>query len=157
MTEHRKEVRLAHAAFASALAGKWPTATRYVVRINDECGGQGLNTALMAWCDTYIDHALDGAEPSAGQANVGFVCESTGQLDRMGSENVPLRIQWAGRLMAARGAMDQTAWLATIAELPADGFEIGEYVGAVLDVVTRTINGLPRGFALMGRSPDGAA
>lgn len=147
---HSKPARLAHAALSAALADKWATATRAIQRINDECGGDGLSIALRAWCDTYVDHSTDGTmNPNVGGVNL--IRTETGQLDRIGSDRVPARVQWAARLVHARAAMDQEAWLSCIAELPDDGHVIGSYVGAVLEAVAISINGLPRGYAGMGR------
>ncbi len=146
---HSKARRLAAAALAAALASKWPTASRYVKRINDECGGEGLNTALVGWCDTYIDHATDGHhEPT--RARMYFVRADTGGLDHAGSPDLPPRIDWAGRLVAARGSMVLEAWQAALDELPEDGYQVGAYVMAVLECVATSINGFPRGFVRMG-------
>lgn len=155
MPEYRKEIRLARAAWMAALADKWDAATRYVVRLDAECGGEGLGVALMAWCDTYLDHAMDGAKPYA-LPRLGFVRADTGALDRHGSSAVPEKVQWAGRLLAARAANDQAAWVDLIEELPDDGQQIAEHIMAVLHVTALSYNGFPRGFALMGRGevPD---
>jgi hypothetical protein len=148
---HQKEFRLATAAYHSALAGEREAAGRYLQRISDECGGEGLNVALIAWCDTYADHATDGALGPI-RANVGFVNTKTGALGRGQSDGIPAHVHWAGRLIQARAAMDEQAWSALLDELPEDGFERWPYVRAVLDCVALTVNGLPRGFARMGRT-----
>ena len=88
MTDHRKEVRLAQAALASALSGKREASHRYVQRISDECGGEGLHTALIAWSDTFVDHATDGTMARAAP-KMSFIRTDTGQLDRPGSAAVP--------------------------------------------------------------------
>jgi hypothetical protein len=150
--EHRKDIRLAAAAYRAALEDKWDTATHYVKRISDECGGEGLNVALMAWSDWFADHATDGAHDLPASPTMNFIRTDTGQLDRVGSPNVPAHVQWAGRVIAARAAKDEAAWMALIDELPEDdGYEIATYVGAVLKCVTLTVNGLPRGYARMGQ------
>lgn len=147
--EHSKPVRLAAAAFYAALANDPKKAVRYIQRISDECGGEGLNVALRGWIDTYADHATDG-QPTRSRARVAYIQESTGQLDREDSERLPAEIRWAGQLVAARCALDQDRFNGLIDEMPRDGAEIGAYVLAVLLTVARTINGLPRGFARMG-------
>jgi hypothetical protein len=147
---HSKPVRLAAAAFQAALADKVDTASNCIQRINDECGGEGTYVALMAWIDAYADHATDG-QPARGKSRIAFIREDTGQLDREDSDRVPAEIHWAGRLIAARASLDETRFNDLIKEMPTDGAEIGQYVGAVLLTITRTINGLPRGFARMGR------
>ena len=153
MSEHRKEVRLAREAYRAALAGKWESVGRHLRRLNDECGGTGINTGLIAWCDTYIDHATDG-EMVPTKSRPAFITVETGELGYQGSPDVPASVQWAGRLLVARAAMDETTWRALIDELPADnGWEVGSYVTAVLECVALTVNSLPRGFARMGREP----
>lgn len=155
MSEHGKPFRLATTAYQAALAGRSQAAVDAIQRINDECGGEGLNEALMAWCDTYMHHATDGQDmPNVGRVN--FMRTDTGQLDGPGSDRVPAEIQWAGRMIAARVALDLEAWTAALDELPDDGKVIGDHVFAVLHTVSTTVNGLPRGFAIMGRS-GGAA
>lgn len=150
MAEHSKPVRLASAAFQAALADKTERAARLVKRISDECGGEGIYVALMAWIDTYADHATDG-QPTQSSPRMAFIQESTGQLDRADSDRLPAEIRWAGLLIAARCGLDEPRFKALIDEMPRDGFGIGEHVMAVLLTIARTINGLPRGFARMGR------
>ena len=148
--QHSKPVRLAAAALQAALADNWPAAGRYVKRIDDECRDGGIGVALMAWCDTLTDHATDGQIEDEGQrVNIAFGNSSTGELGKVG--DVPTAIGWAGRLAQARTAMDEAAWVSLIGELPEDGFAVAEHVMAVLNIVATTVNGLPRGYALMGR------
>lgn len=147
-SEHSKPVRLATAALRAALADDWPKASRAVQRLSDECGGQGLNQALCAWVDTYVAHARDGdMTPSRGRALA--INVDTGSTSR---EGMPPHIEWAMRVVETRAALDHAGYQACIRELPDDGAEIGKHVGAVLQCIAQTINGLPRGFALMGRS-----
>ena len=148
--EHSKPVRLAGAAFLAALDGRQQKAADLVKRISDECGGEGLCTALMAWIDTYADHATDG-QPGRARPQMAYINESTGELDDEKSDRLPEEIRWAGQLIAARAAMDQPKFRSLIDVMPTDGKEIGDYVMAVLLTIARTINGLPRGFGRMGR------
>lgn len=147
--EHSKAIRLATAALHAALASKWDSASRYLGRIHDECGWDGLNIALTAWCDTYADHATDGQWTGKTKVRVAFVDMRSGALTYSGAPDAPARIQWTGRLLAARAAMDEQAWVSLFGEIP-DG-EAGSYVGTVLETIARTVNGFPRGFATMGR------
>lgn len=149
---HSKPARLAAAALAAAQADKTNTAAGYIKRISDECGGEGLEVALRTWCDATVDHATDG-DRAAGRPNISFVNAKTGELDNAASDRVPPSIRWAGRLIAARAALDLDAYRALLDELPEDGAEIGTYFLAVVNVVATTINGLPRGYARMGSRP----
>lgn len=148
--EHSKPVRLAAAAWQYALADKYESAGRMVKRISDECGGEGLAVALRGWCDTYADHARDGAE-DIRPSQVNFIRTDTGQLDREDSERVPDDVRWAGQLIAARAELNQERWSELLAALPDDGAAIGRHVIRVLEMTAGTVNGLPRGFARMGR------
>jgi hypothetical protein len=151
VTQHSKPVRLAAAAFQAALAGKSDAAIHYVQRINDECGGHGIYVALMAWIDSYADHATGGL-PGRAKVRMSYIQEDTGELTDDTSEKLPHEIAWAGQLTAARVALDQDRFDELIRRMPKDGGQIGLYVVAVLECVTRTINGLPRGFARMGEA-----
>jgi hypothetical protein len=153
---HSKAFRLAAVAYHAALASRPRAAVAALKRISDECGGEGLAIGLAAWCDTYIDHATDGAM-TVGGVNLAYIRTDTGQLDRQGSDRVPPEVQWAGQLLTSRIARDEQRWRETIAELPEDGRLVCEYVYALLKVVAATVNGLPRGYVLMGRLPAGDA
>ena len=134
-----------------ALSEKWPQAGRYIQRISDECGGEGLAIALAGWCDMLFDHAVDGQDIAVNRAaGVSFGNAKTGELaDESG---VPDAIGWAGRLVRARSALDQPAWDALIEQLPPGGStELADHIAAVLNLAATTMNGLPRGYALMGR------
>lgn len=145
--QFEKPVRLASAALRSAQASKWESAYRYVKRINDECGGEGLEVALRAWIDTYVDHATDGDTRRARIGRMGYINADSGRLDHDDSAELPARVRWAGRLVAARAALDEDAYVAALEDLPEEGTETGSFVAAVLEACAASINGLPRGFA----------
>jgi hypothetical protein len=149
MPEHSKPIRLATAAFHAALSNEPVKAGRYLQRISDECGGDGLGIAMRAWIDTYADHAT-GGEPPRSRGNVAFIQEGTGQLDREDSDRLPPEVRWAGQIIAARCADDRERYMQLIGEMPDGGAEIGMYVATLLLTIARTVNGLPRGFARMG-------
>ena len=149
MAEHSKPVRLASAAYHAALADKTDSALAYVQRISDECGGEGLYVAMMAWIDAYADHATDG-KPTRSKARTAFIEADTGKLDRSDSERLPEEVRWAGELITSRTTLDRDRFDELIKEMPREGAQIGVYVFSLLDMITRTVNGLPRGFARMG-------
>ena len=148
--EHSKPIRLASVAWHAALDRKWQRAADAIKRISDECGGEGLATALMAWSDAYTEHATEGRDHRV-MPRINFINGQTGQLDDQESDRIPARIRWAGQLIAARAGMDEPRFSALLEELPEDGLEIGRYVLAVLEMTSESVNGLPRGFARMGR------
>ena len=150
--QHSKPVRLAHAALRAGLARDVDKGCRYIERIAVECGGQGLTLALMTWADAYIEHATDGADDPQ-RVKIGrmaWIRKDTGQLDRAGSDRLPPEIEWAGRLIEARAALDEELFNTLVRQAPTAAAGLGLHIGAVLDCVAETINGLPRGFARMG-------
>jgi hypothetical protein len=151
--EYSKPVRLAGAALHAAMGDEWKKATRYVQRISDECGGKGLAVAVRGWIDTYADHACDG-EPDGRGARIKMINEETGEIQTVQGSGAPERIQWAARLIEARAAMDEDRYDRVLDELPDDPLLRGTFIGALLQLVARTMNGLPRGFAQMGKAPS---
>lgn len=146
---HSKPVRLAAAALDAALAEKWPRAERALQRLNAECDSHGLATALIAWCDTLIDHTT-GGQLEFQKTRIAAWNTDTGAV---GGEVRPT-VRWAMDLIQARAAGDLDAFQAKLDELNAipDGFERGRYAVELLQSVALTINSLPRGYAEMGRA-----
>lgn len=149
--EHSKPIRLAGAALLAGVDDNWAKASRYVQRINDECGPDSLPYILMGWCDTIADHATDG-KPVTGRVAVSSMEYETGSM----STDVPPRIRWAAAVLKARAEMDEGAFRALLDELYGidDGHERGSYVGAVLEAAALTLRTMPRGYARMGRGGD---
>lgn len=146
---HSKPIRLAHAALFAGIDNQWSKASRYIQRINDECGPDSLPYALMTWCDAIAEHAMDGF-PADRKIRVKGMEYETGAI----VDEVPARIRWAQDVVKARGEMDEAAFTAAVDELGQidDAKERGSYVGAVLEAAALSIRGLPRGYAVMGRS-----
>jgi hypothetical protein len=151
ISEHSKPVRLAAAALTAGIDNDWPKASRYVQRINDECGPDSLPYALMGWCDTLAMHATDG-QPIGRVGAVKGMAYETGAL----TDDVPPRVQWAQKVVKARAEMDQAAFTALVNELAhiSDGNVRGSYVGAVLETAALSIRSLPRGYARMGSTRE---
>lgn len=150
--DDREAVRLAAAALRAAQAGQNDKAARYVQRINDECGGEGNYMALLAWCDAAASHAAGVPSPPPVRPRIAMVEQTTGRLDRPGSDRVPADVQWAAALIQARAAMDHEQFDAALGLLPADDPVVhGEYVWRLLTTVAMTINGLPYGYGRMGK------
>lgn len=147
--EHSKPIRLAAAALRAGIDDKWPAASRYVQRINDECGPDSLPYALMAWCDAVADHATDG-QPVTEKVHVAPMAYETGQI----GGDVPPRIRWGNAVVKARAEMDQAAFTSLVNELTGitDAKERGSYVGTVLEAAALSIRAFPRGYARMGRT-----
>ena len=151
-SEHSKPIRLARTALVAAIDGRNEASLDTLRRLWQECGADGMALAMQAWCDSFIDHATEG-DPRPRRVRLGFVNSSTGAFDRDGSEQVPADVQWAGRLIQARAAMDRQAYEAVVAELPeGESDETGRCLAALLHVVAATVRSTPRGYALMGRA-----
>jgi hypothetical protein len=151
VSAHSKPVRLAHAALLAGVDGKWQRATDLIKRINEECPGPGLGDALVAWCDAMQEHSTDG-DMTFVKIQTAPMKVETGELEAHGEKAAYLA--WCGRLITARAAGDRDAFVACMDELNAmpDGFERGQYVGALVESVALTIRTLPRGYARMGRA-----
>lgn len=154
LNAHSKPIRLAAKALAAAMERDNERAMRAVVRIHDECGWDGLSAALMAWCDTYIDHATDGKgidRPLPPPAAIKAIRTDTGQMQDASDSELPPRVTWAAAVIQARAQMDSDRFMELLAGLPSDdGVERAAHVRQVLDSVALSLTGLPRGFALGG-------
>lgn len=113
--------------------------------LNEELGGPGIMFALAGWCDTLA------LRQQAVTGSIGSDLVRPVWLDENGNvqtdpDDVPGPVRWAGRLIAARAALDKDTWDALIAAIP-DG-SVTEYVSVVLISVARTLNtlaGMQRG------------
>lgn len=148
-TQHSKPIRLAHAALTAAIDGKWRKASDLVTRISTECPGPGIGDALIAWCDALAEHS-NGGPVEFGKVRVRTLETETGAIDADAGRTPYL--DWAGRLVVARGAGDFDAFAALLDEVNAipDGFERGRYAGQLLESAALTIRNLPYGYARMG-------
>ncbi len=149
--EHSKPVRLAHAALAAAIDGKWRRAEELITRINTECAGPGLGDSLVAWCDAMQEHATDG-DMSFQKIRTVTMAIETGEMDHERAKTP--HMDWVRNLLTARSAGDRDTFVALLEELNSvgDGWERGRYVGQLVESVALSIRSLPRGYATMGRS-----
>jgi hypothetical protein len=131
---------LAAYALRDARAGDYAAASKTVRELNAELGPQGTMIAIAGWCDTLAAHC--GISEGSGPLALGWKDTETGRL-HLGAEGVPDRIRWAGQLIVARAALDKPMFDALIMALPEDKTVAGSYVGAVLETVAITMNGLP--------------
>lgn len=157
-TDRVRAARLAQNAFRYGLHENWANAAILVQRINDECDDPAaLPLAIMAWADTFIDHCTGGVKlsPEALKSiDYGFINTDTGALTS-GAEDTPAAVQWAGQVIRARAAMDAHEFRHLLESVPTDDpAAAGRYVLAVLSITARTVNGLPRGYLLMGAEEE---
>jgi hypothetical protein len=130
---------LAAYALHDARAGDYAAASAHVRQLNAECGGTGTMIAVVGWCDTLAAHS--GISEDSGPLALAWKDAETGRI-HVGAEGVPDRARWAGQLIVARAALDKPMFDALIAALPDDKAVVGSYVGAVLETVAITMNGL---------------
>lgn len=131
---------LAAYALRDARAGDYTAASKHVRALNAECGSQGTMFAVCGWCDTLAAHL--NLDENSGPLALGWKEAETGRV-HAGTEGVPDRVRWAGQLIVARAALDKQMFDALIKSLPDDKAVVGSYVGAVLETVAVTMNGLP--------------
>lgn len=148
---HSKPLRLAGAALYWALSRDLRKAGRYVKRLSDEVGGEGIMLALCAWADAFADHATDG-DPNGRPKAMTMINAATGQAETIEESEAPADVKWAARWVHARASQDHDLCDQLLDELPRDDAKaVGDHVIAVLDCVAETMNGLPRGYARMGQ------
>jgi hypothetical protein len=135
---------LARDALVAAMAGDSEKATRAVVEVNG-LGPEALEYAIRAWCDALIfRYRKISGTPDDEPVRPGWINGDTGDI-ATDADDVPPEARWAGRLVAARAALDLPAWDALLLALPEDGWQVGRHVSALLSTVAQTIRALPAG------------
>jgi hypothetical protein len=142
MTDPRADkataVALATRAYHAAVREDWPAANKAMAEIGQQ-GPNVIALVLVAFCDTTIGLQRDmkGMGPlqdgvaEEGPVRPGWVNAETGQVTLDADEMAPAE-RWAGRLVAARAAMDIDGFQALLRAMPADGKERGAYGSALL-------------------------
>jgi hypothetical protein len=136
-----RAVWLASAAMTAYMGGAEETAEKAIQRIGDECGADGVELALRAWIDTMAGRL--GVPPGAHAVAIKFRgIDDDGEPDASAVDADAVErpeVVWAGRLMAARVAMDQDTYIALLEALPDDPSEVGRHVAAVLEMCSLTM------------------
>lgn len=129
---------LASEALVAAMRGD-STAVRAAVTAVNGLGGQAMEYAVRAWCDTLVSRYQRLTGTSSGDPiHLQFMNPDTGA--RTGNaDDVPPEMAWAGRMILARQAQDIDQWMALISALPEDAAEVGAHVMAVLGSVALTL------------------
>ena len=135
-----KAVGLATRAYHAAVREDWPAANAAMA----EAGREDANVialVMVAFCDTAIGLQRDmkGMPPleeglavaEEGPVRPGWVNAETGRVT-LNADEMPAPERWAGRLVAARAAMDLDGFQALLRAMPASGFERGKYANALL-------------------------
>ena len=132
---------LASAAMVAYIGDAHKTAEKAIQRIGDECGPEGVELAMRGWIDTMAGRL--GIEPGGQVVAIKFRgIDDDGEPDAsaVNADAVERReVVWAGRLMAARVAMDQDTYIALLDALPDDPSEVGRHVAAVLEMCSLTM------------------
>lgn len=110
--ERQRAVTAATNVWHLALHGKWQHAADEISRLQTELGTPALLTAMLAWIDTAV--AATGL-PVGGKWQQAYMSES-GQITD-DPDSVRPTVVWAGRLIRARVADDETAFLGHVADL----------------------------------------
>ena len=132
MSELDRARKIATVALHRAIAGDMPTAARYLRRLN---GSTGLLLAIQAFCDTYIGELHPDHAYGAPLRLVWFDVDGAGDVD---ADAVSPPLRWAGRVIAARAAMDLDGYT-TLLNAPSAGAELGDSIMALLNIVATSI------------------
>jgi len=136
--DRMRAVSLAGRAYRAAFREDWPAANAVMAEI----GRQSPNVialVLVAWCDTALAGQrqaagmpeLEDGKPAGELVQLVWADEEAGRW-HADADAVPPAARWAGRLLAARAALDLEAFQALLRAMPADGHERGAYGIAVL-------------------------
>lgn len=103
-----RTTKIATVALHLAMQDKLREAAGYVARLN---GTDGLITAMLAWIDTYIAQCHPNHAPGA-LIRIAWTFTPTGEIQD--ADQVDPSMRWAGRLIAARAADDEPAFMALL-------------------------------------------
>lgn len=136
-------------AMYAALAEDYPAASRWVQRLADHHGAVGVTHAIIAWCDTYCDHATEGTFTQPVDDEILVMDEKTGGLTNHEAAEVEPAVRWSAQVIGARASMNMDAFRRAMVALgDADNPEY--WVMTCLVTIAHTVNGFPRGFGVMG-------
>lgn len=133
---------LAAKALHAAMAEDWDTVKRAFAELSTD--GRAITFALMAWCDTALAAQAEirgmpqpGAEPMGEFVRPVWIDPGNGKVISNADE-IPAAHRWAGRVLAARAAMDEVQFRVLVGTMPGDGFERGQYALALLMNAAKT-------------------
>jgi hypothetical protein len=140
--DRQRGIQLAHKALQAEIFGQHDQAASAVQAINDELGAPGVTLAIMAWCDTLVLYYRKATgTPDDAPVQPAWLNSRTRRV-AADADEVPPEVRWAGRLVAARAALDEPAWDALLAALPDDEAAIGQHVVALLSMAALTLRAL---------------
>lgn len=131
--EHQRAVKIATVALHRAMAGDLEDAASYIKRLD---GTEGLITAIIGWCDTFIAQVIGDVEYGAQPVRMALWCAETGEVET--ADEAPVHARWAGRLISARLANDEAGFMALL-KAPDEGAQLGDAIMGLLQSVAISI------------------
>lgn len=116
-------------------------AAGHVKALHEECGADGIVSAILAWSDTLIDQAGFPTDGTAIQA--AWMPQDTGVIqDAEATEPVA---RWAGRLIIARATGDEATWAALMDSVPQEPAVQADHIMCLLALVALNVRMLEQG------------
>lgn len=132
---HPVVVKLASRALMAAQRGDLELAADYV---RSATLRHGLLTCVVGWCDTFINIAYP--QHKRGEPmRLAWIADDGTDVINWDVGAVRPTVAWAGRVIAARAAMDQEQFNALMA-MPAEGAELGAHIVELLSMVAIGLN-----------------
>lgn len=132
MGRDARAMKIAGIALNLATKGDNEEAARYVARLN---GTDGLIDAILAWIDTYIGAVYPNHKPGQRIA-IRWLFTPTDEVQT--ADDVQPSMRWAGRLIAARAADDEAAFMDLLRSVP-EGAALGDCIMALLHAVAESL------------------
>lgn len=132
MSDRDAAIELAARALHQAARNQFRAAGRTVAQLIEVFGDEGMQLALMAWCDYIAQHDPAGPHDPGKPLALAFQEFSTGEVRAAGA--VEPETAWAGQMIVARLQMDEDQWRALLAVPPRR--EFGRYAGVLLYAVS---------------------
>lgn len=138
----QRTLSLAKTALVAFIGDAHETARKAVQRINDEIGPAALDLMMCAWSD-WMAAALrlprDGRPVELRFLGADANGDPATSITGADAVTRP-EVVWAGRLIAARVAMDADTYGALIGALPEDDpSAVGRHIAAVLEICALTM------------------
>jgi hypothetical protein len=146
--EARAQVMLyAGEALGATIQANHEAANEAVQRICEDHGVDGLQLAILAWCNTLIHHnplpaAADG-DPD-GPVLLAWITPGAGGV--LLADDLPPADRWAGQLLMARAQKDVAMFNALLRTVPpGDDQVLTEHINALLLTVAATLTAVHAG------------
>lgn len=136
---HAVVIRLAAQALMAAQLDDLELAADYV---KSAAMRGGLLTCVAGWCDTLI--AIAHPHYKRGQPmRLAWIADDGKDVINWDVDTVRPTAAWAGRVIAARAAMDEAQFLALMSA-PAEGADLGAHIVELLSMVAISLNNVAK-------------